>query len=772
MPSGRRLPTCAEGGSMVTSFSAVGKSAGLSNGPEKVTGEAVFGVDVTRPGMLWGKILRSDRPHARIVNIDTSRAESMAGVFAVITANDLPSTLVGRSIRDAPVLVRDRVLFVGDRVAAVAAESPDIAMEALNRIDVEYEDLPGVFDPLEAMKAGAPILHPDLNSYEGLPEPFLAPTNVFEVTHRSHGDVDRGFVESDLVFEHTFTTQLMHQGYMEPHGCLVEIDDSGRVQIWATNKSPYNLKRQLALVADLPQDRIVVHPTFIGGDYGGKGSFMDGPICYHLARVSGRPVKMLMSYYEELLAANPRHAGVITVKTGVKKDGRMWARRTEMVFNAGAYGGYTPTLGLTGVRFAGGCYRIPHMHLIAHMVYTNGVPCGHMRAPGEASILFALESHLDMIAKEMGWDPYEFRAKNVIHSDEAYLYEGLNPVGYKEVKGEETLKKAAAAAHWDQPLAGGGKVVGRGMSLAQRAPGTGITNAVITVDGQGHVALLTAVLDTGTGSQVVLRQIVAEELSIPVEEVVLKELDTDAFEDDSGVGAGRVLHMAGGATLDAAQEMKDKLKGLAADLLECPEEEVVLEQGRVTRRGHPESGMSLADLAAKAVTASGQELKTESHPDRRHPKYNSFCVQIAEVEVDTETGQVHLRKLITTHDVGTILNPIGHQGQINGAFAMGVGYTFMEELVREDGHISTLNLADYKFPNIQDMPELATVLVGGGPGPLPYGGKGIGEASLSPVAPAVANAIADAIGVRIMDLPITAEKVLRALREKRSQGEP
>ena len=450
----------------------------------------------------------------------------------------------------------------------------------------------------------------------------------------------------------------------------------------------------------------------------------------------------------------------------------MWARRTEMVFNAGAYGGYTPTLGLTGVRFAGGCYRIPHMHLIAHMVYTNGVPCGHMRAPGEASILFALESHLDMIAKEMGWDPYEFRAKNVIHSDEAYLYEGLNPVGYKEVKGEETLKKAAAAAHWDQPLAGGGKVVGRGMSLAQRAPGTGITNAVITVDGQGHVALLTAVLDTGTGSQVVLRQIVAEELTIPVEEVVLKELDTDAFEDDSGVGAGRVLHMAGGATLAAAQEMKDKLKGLAADLLECPEEEVVLEQGRVTRRGHPESGMSLADLAAKAVTASGQELMTESHPDRRHPKYNSFCVQIAEVEVDTETGQVHLRKLITTHDVGTILNPIGHQGQINGAFAMGVGYTFMEELVREDGHISTLNLADYKLPNIQDMPELATVLVGGGPGPLPYGGKGIGEASLSPVAPAVANAIADAIGVRIMDLPITAEKVLRALREKRSQGEP
>ena len=758
---------------MVTSFSAVGKSAALSKGTEKVTGQAVYGVDVTRPGMLWGKILWSDRPHARIVSIDTSKAKRLAGVHAVLTANDLPSTLVGRSLRDAPVLAQDRVLFVGDRVAAVAAESPDIAAEALNRIDVAYEDLPGVFDPVEAMKAGAPILHPDLNSYAGLPEPFLAPTNVYDVTHRSHGDVDRGFAESDFVFEHTFTTQLMHQGYLEPHACVAEVDDSGRVQIWANNKGPYGAKRQLARVADLPQDRIVLHPTSIGGDFGGKGSFMDVPICYHLARVSGRPVKMIMSYYEELLASNPRHASVVTVRTGVKKDGRMWARRTEVVFNAGAYGAYTPTLSLPGVRFAGGCYRIPHMHLVSHMVYTNGVPCGHMRSPGDASILFALESHLDMIAKEMGRDPYEFRAQNVIRSDEKYLYDGLKPTGYKAVKGEETLRKAAAAAQWDQPLARGGKAVGRGMSLSHRAPGVGVANAIITVDGQGHVALLTPILDTGTGSQVVLRQIVAEELTIPVEEVALKEGDTDAFEDDSGVGAGRVLHMAGRATLAAAQEMKAKLQGLASDLLEWPEDQVLLEKGRVVRRGQPESAVSLAALAAKAVAASGQELVTQSHLNSRRetPDFNSFCVQIAEVDVDTETGHVHLRKIITAHDVATILNPVGHQGQINGAFSMGLGYTFMEELERKDGRISTLDLADYKLPNIQDMPELVTVLVGGGQGSLPYGGKGIGEAALAPVAPSVANAIADAIGVRIMDLPITAEKVLRALREKTGQGE-
>ena len=545
---------------MATTFSTIGHDVARGEGPEKVTGQSVYGVDVTRPGMLWGKVLRSPLPHARITNINTSKAKRLGGVQAVLTGQDLPRALAGRKLRDIPVLAQERALFVGEKVAAVAAESPDTAEEALLLIEVEYEELPTVFDPLEAMQPGAPILHPDLPSYEGLPEPVPEATNDFARRNWDRGDIEQGFAESEMVFEHTFTTQLVHQGYLEPHACVVEIDLSGRVQIWANNKSPYSLRGQLAEVTGLSRDQIVVNPCSIGGDYGGKGSFMDVPLCYHLARVSGRPVKMVMSYIEELMAANPRHPSVITMKTGIKKDGRIWARHVQMVFNAGAYGSFTPVVRLVGARYAGGCYRIPHVHMESHMVYTNNVPCGHMRAPGEAQALFAVESHTDMIARELGKDPYEFRLQNVLQEGD------IDPEGesYNGVKAEETLRKAAEAARWERPPSRG-KAVGRGMSLAHRPPGAGDTTAKVTIDGQGRVTLHTPIWDTGTGAQTVLRQIVAEELTVPVEEVGLEELNTDALTFDSGVGGGRVTYLAGRATLSAVQDLKAKLVGWARD---------------------------------------------------------------------------------------------------------------------------------------------------------------------------------------------------------------
>jgi CO/xanthine dehydrogenase Mo-binding subunit len=754
---------------VVSPFTVVGQSVPRGGGTEKVTGQSAYAVDVTRPGMLWGKALRSPLPHARILSIDTSRARRMAGVHAVITAGDLPAALMGITLRDVPVLARDRVRFVGEKVVAVAAASPDIAEEALSLIEVEYEELPAVFDPLESCKAGAPLLHPDLNDYEGLPAPIPGPSNEFHVFSMTKGEVEQGFAESDMVFEHTFTTQRMHQGYLEPHACLVEIDDSGRAQVWANNRTPHHLKSELAEVTGLPPNRIVVYPCSVGGDYGGKGSFMDVPLCYHLARVSGRPVKMIMSYAEELMAGNPRHPSVVTVKTGVKKDGRMWARRTVVLFNSGAYGGYIPQVKLGGIRYAGGCYRIPHLDLVSRMVYTNNVPCGHMRAPGEAQALFAVESHTDMITREMGWDPYEFRLQNVIREGDvnSFASSSPSPKGYRATKGEETLRRAAEAAHLgDAPDRG--KAIGRGMSLAQRAPGGGTTTAIVTMNREGRVSLLTPIWDTGTGTQTVLRQIVAEELAIPVEQVALKELDTDALEDDSGVGAGRVVYLAGRASQAAAKELKARLVSLAADLLEGPEEEILLEGGQARLRGQPERVISLEELAARAIAASGQDLVTRSQISDKEPDVTSFCVQVAEVQVDRETGQLRVRRMVTAHDVATIINPVAHQGQINGAFAMGLGYSLMEEIEAEEGRITALHLGDYKLPNVEDMPDLITVLVDGGPGSQPFDGKGIGQASLAPVAPAIANAIEDAIGVRITDLPITAEKVLRALREQRA----
>ena len=749
---------------MATSFSTVGRSVVRGEGPDKVSGRSIYGVDVTRPGMLWGKILRSPFPHANIVSIDVSTARRLAGIHTILTGDDLPTSRVGRYLRDIPVLAQGRVRFVGEKVAAVAAESPEVAEEALLLIDVEYEELPSVFDPMEALEPGAPILHPELATYEGLPGPIDGPTNDFCANYWPKGDLERGFAESDMIFEHTFTTQLMHQGYLEPHACLVEVDGSGRAQVWANNKAPFALRTQLAEVTGLGESEILINPCSIGGDFGGKGDFMDVPLCYHLARASGKPVKMSMSYIEELMAGNPRHPSLITIKSGVKKDGTLWARHVKAIFNGGAYGAFTPRVYLPGARHGAGCYRIPNALVESHMVYTNTVPGGHMRGPGEPQTMFATESHTDMIAREMGKDPYEFRLQNVLRDGDS------DPTGeyLSEVRAEDAVRRAAEAARWQEPLAG--KAVGRGMGLAQRPPGTGETTAFVTLDSDGRATLHTPIWDTGTGAHTILRQIVAEELTLPVEDVSLDVLNTDGVVFDSGVGGSRVTYTAGRATLGAAQDLKAKLIGLASDLLEWPEDKVVIDAGQVSLDGDPASAVSLQDLASRAVRVSGQAVKGEFHFRATPSEVTAFCAQVAEVEVDTETGQVHVRKLITAHDVGTIINPMAHQGQVEGGLVQGLGFAVMEEMQTADGRVSTLSLGDYKLPTMNDIPDLTTIHVGGPSGPAPYDGKGIGENSISGVTPAIANAIEDAVGVRITDTPITPEKVLRALREKADAG--
>ena len=330
----------------------------------------------------------------------------MPGVHAVITGADLLDSNVGRLLRDCPVMARDRVRFVGEKVAAVAAETQEAADEALLLIDVEYEELAAVFDPQDAMQPEAPVLHPDMATYAGLPYPVSQVNNVFAENHWTKGDVDQGFRQSDLVFEHTFNAQLMHQAYIEPHACVVRVDDLGRTEIWANNKGPFMLREQVAEACGVSKQDITVYPCNIGGDFGGKGSFMDVPLCYYLALHSGRPVKMVMNYIQELMAANPRHPATITLKTGVTRDGRLQARQATVVFNSGAYGAFKPRVYIRGADHAGGAYKIPNVDITSYMVYTNNVPCGHMRAPGKPQVMFAVESHMDMIAQELGLDPW------------------------------------------------------------------------------------------------------------------------------------------------------------------------------------------------------------------------------------------------------------------------------------------------------------------------------------------------------------------------------
>jgi carbon-monoxide dehydrogenase large subunit len=719
----------------------VGQPIGRLDGIEKVNGGARYSADVTLPGLCWGTALRSPLPHARILRIDTSKAQALPGVLAVLTARDLPNVLVGRRMFDMPLLARDRVRFIGEKVAVVAALDPDIADEALALIDVEYEELPTVFDPVEAIEAGAPLVHENPGAYEGAP-PERPHANVQSVLRFKLGDVEAGFREADRIFEHTFRTQLAHHGYLEPHAGVVAIDEEGRVQVWASNKMPFRLKELLSHAVQISPARIRVNLTPIGGDFGGKGSLMDLPLAYHLARVTGRPVKMVMRYTEELMAGNPRHPSVITLRTGVTRDGRIVARSVKALFNSGAYAAFkpAPSVNLGGASMGAGVYRIPHLLIESFCVYTNNIPCGHARSPGEPQMVFAEESHMDMIARELSLDPAEFRRRNLLQDGDVL------PNGHhlEHVRAKETLEAALEASEWSKPKPG--PWIGRGVAMCHRHIGVGFTNAHVRLETKGTVTLTIALPDTGTGAHLMLRQVVAEVLGLSIDEVQIELATTDTFETDSGVGGSRVTHTGGRAAYHAAEKLKEQI------LVEA------------TKHGTP--GASFATIA-QAAARDGRTLEASHFYDAKaHGAVTSFAAQVAEVAVDPTTGQVTVRRFTTAHDVGTIINPIGHQGQIEGGLIQGLGFALMEELKTEDGRISTLSLGDFKLPTIRDIPPLTTVLLEDPVGPGPFHAKAIGEGSISPVAPAIANAVADACGVRILDLPITAEKVYFALRQR------
>ena len=745
----------------MTSYTTVGKAVTRLEGPQKVTGTALYPADVLVPGMLWGKALRSPLPHARILNVDTSRASRLPGVHAVLTGADLSGIYIGRRMLDLPVLAWDKVRFIGQKVAAVAAEDPDIAEDALELIDVEYEELPAVFDPLKAMRPGAPILHENINGYRGLPEPVQEPTNRFVHTEWSKGDIERGFAEADMLFEHTFTLPRTHQVYLEPHACLVQVDQEGRVQVWVNSKVPFPLRGQIAAAIGLEPDRVRINVSHIGGDFGGKGDPMDVPLSYFLARASGRPVKMVMTFLEELTAGNPRHPATITLRSGVKTDGSIVARQASVVFNSGAYGAFKPGPGvnLLGASGLGGSYRIPNVHIESDMVYTNTVPGGFMRAPGAPQAVFAVESHMDMIAHQMGMEPLELRRRNLLQEGDD------TPTGQplRQVRSGQTLDAAVKAVGWDSPKPGPN--TGRGIAFYDRPTGGAESSATVIVESDGTVTLRSPTPDVGTGTHTVLSQIIAEELSIPLDAINVVTIDTDSGPFDAGVAGSWVTHSAGQATFQATQQVRQRLIDVAAGVLGSAQEEVRLHSGRF-RSSAGAADISLADVAAEAARAGGPVSAQVTYRPEGGRDITSFCAQIAEVEVDPETGQIKVRRFVSAHDVGTVINPLGHQGQIEGGIIQGLGYALMEELRVEEGQVTTAHLGDYKIPTMQDIPELVTALLEEPAGPTPYQGKGIGEISNCPVAAAIANAVFDAVGVRITDLPITAEKVLAALKGK------
>jgi CO/xanthine dehydrogenase Mo-binding subunit len=734
--------------------SPIGQSVGRRDGPAKVTGAARYAADVVLPGTLHGLLLRSAVPHARIARLDVEAARRVPGVHAVLTGADVPHTLAGRSLSDVPTLCRDVVRFVGDRVAAVAAESREAAEAALDLIRVEYQELPAVFDPLSALEPGAPVLHPHFLSYRGAPRESLPLPNLCAYEVLAAGDVEEGFRQADLVFEHTYTTPGQHQGYLEPHTALVDWTGDDYVRVWASHKAPFLLREELARILEVPPERVVVEPTYVGGDFGGKGSTMHIPVAAFLSRASRRPVRIVLSGFEEMTAANPRHAARISVRSGLQRDGRLVARAVRVVFDGGAYAGYKPIPGgnLAGRFWSVGPYHIPHARYESLVVYTNNPPAGHMRAPGEAQVIFATEVDVDRLAEAVGMDPLSFRELNGVDD------ECTGPLGelWRSVRLKECLAAVRARSGWDAPRPPG---VGRGVAVSHCAGGMGASSAVVEVGADGRATLRTGVNDQGSGAHTLLCQIVAHELHIPLADVELVVEGTDRAPFDSGSSASRVTYVAGTATRQAAAEARRMLTGLAAEMLGCPEDHVSFQDGAFF-----DKRLSVRQLAKRAIRPDSPVRGEARFADYSLSDTPSFGALVAEVEVDAETGEITVRRLTGAYDVGTVLNPVGALGQIEGGLVQGLGFATMEEVRRVDGRVETVNLGDYKLPTSQDLPEHDLELITDAPGTGPYGGKAIGELTNPLPPPAVANAVYQAVGARVCTLPVSAERVRAALR--------
>lgn len=730
-------------------------------GADKVTGRTRYAADVPVEGCLWGKVLRSPVPHASIVHIGTEKAKNLPGVRAVLTGADLPPVYVGSRMKDMPVLATERVRFVGEPVAAVAAESREIADEAVHLIEVEYEELAAVYDPEEALRPGAPALHQNRSRYKNAPSVPEEMPNLQSYMVWKNGDLKAGFQRAHRIFEHTFRTQLTHHGYLEPHACIVRIDSAGKVEIWASNKAPYELRDRLAEDLGIPKEKIKVHIMSVGGDFGGKASLIDVPICYFLAERAGRPVKLVLEYSEELMAAAHRHPGVITLRTGVERDGTLTAIHAKITFSGGAYAAFkaNPHVTVLGGRRLASYYRLPAVHVETYCAYTNQVPCTQTRTPGSPQIVFASESQMDIIARELGMDPVKLRRQNLLEDGDA------SPLGEKwqHIRVRETFEKAIKASGWESSRPG--KNCGRGVALYERGAPTGKASAAITLETDGSVTVLTGCPDVGPGFYTVVQQIVSETLGAPPELVRVCFEDTDSLPYDPGTGGSKSTNTSGHAAYKAAREVREKLVAAAARKFGCPPEEVRQIRGRYA--GVKGRGLSFAELAGEAVAENGGPIHHLTlYEPRDNPPVTSFAVQVAEVEVDAETGQVRVKKITTAHDAGVVLNRLTYQGQVDGGVINGLGLALMEETPMVDGRIVTLNLGEFKMPSIKDIPRLTTMLLESPTGPVPYQGKAVAELPNVPTAAAIANAVYDAVGVRLQELPLTAEKIYWSVRER------
>ena len=760
--------------SQTTQQTLIGQRIPKQDAPEKVNGRARYVHDINLPGQLVGKILRSGRLHARILAIDVSAARALPGVHAVITAADVPTQTIGVT-RDNPPLKGDKVRCERDEIAAVAAETEELADAALALITVEYEDLPLLLDVAAAREAEAPLIHDD------------KPGNIALQFDYEHGDVVKGEAESDVVIEDRFGLHYVTHACMGVSGVIADFDDiTGNLTLYSNTQVPFLHKREFAEVLELDPNRIrIIQPT-IGGGFGSKlDIYPFEPICVYLARAAGRPVKLVFSRAEEFLASPTRQPARVLLRSGCRNDGRLTFRKVDMLLDNGGYTSWGATTPMVMMQTFSSLYRVPHCLYHSTAAYTNNPYAGSFRGYGNLQATFAVEAHMDKLADAIGMDPLEFRLLNAQEAGEV-SGQGMH---FRSCGFKDCLRTAADRSDYlarrqqniEQRSTG---PVQRGVGMASMLhvgggakiyPSDGC-GTILKLDDFGHVTILTGASEIGQGSETVLSQLVCEELGLPLTSVTVVNNDTDITPWDVGVHASRTTFIAGNAAVGAARLAKEKILKAAAAATGQPMQELDLRGGGIVQRQDGSTLMTLDKLLrsmhfqdkADLVITSYYYEPPSVHQDDQHKGDVSaayaWACQVVEVEVDSDTGVVRLLKCTAAHDVGRVINRLGIEGQIEGGIVMGQGYALSEDLAIRDGHCLNPGFRDYKLITAPEVPELDLSFIETMDGEGPRGAKGVGEAPAICVAAAVANAIENATGVRIYQLPFTPENVYRALR--------
>ena len=734
-------------------FQTIGKSHIRVDALEKVTGKATYAGDIYLPGMLMCKLLTSTHIHARIKSIDISAAEALPGVRCVITGKDYPDAWFGSgALKDRRVMARDEVFYIGEPVAAVAADDEITALEAVELIKVEYEDFKNVVDPLEAISGRSVDVHPNLEDFEGYG--FALGGNNCTMLDADRGDVDQGFKDSDVIIEETYHTQPISQGFLEPMACVADLEANGRLDIYASTQGPYQVRAQLASVLDMPIGNIKVTAMEMGGGFGAKLRLALEAFPALLAIKTGKPVKLVNTREEAFTLNGPRLETNIYLKTGVTNDGKILAREARSIFDVGAYLGAGPN---AGVGHGLGAYSIPNFKLRSYGVYTNKIYVGSYRASGVADMTFATESHTDVIAHKLGMDPLEFRIKNALSEGDT----AVNGSAIPKNGLMETMLALKERMGLPKKLEEGRGV---GISVGEWRSGSGPSTASISVNEDGTVSLLTGSVDI-SGSDTSLAQIAAEALGLQLDQVVVAKRNTDMAPFTGPSGGSRIVYSQGRVVQNAAEDAKAKLLDLAADRLGVPADALECAGGAVYIQDNPPQSVGLGQLARMSLSSKGGPIIGAASLSSL-PYAPVFNAQGAEVIVDRETGQVRVTRFVQAQDIGKAINPMGVEGQLEGGAVQGIGRALSEEILidKETGQVRNPSLATYLMPLSVDMPEIENILVEVPSADGPFGARAVAESPGFGPPAAIANAIFDAVGVRIKTLPLSAERVLAAIQ--------